>query len=97
MTTRISQRSIRFAHPFRLNGMDTVGPAGDYIVETEEESLEELSFPVFRRIATRLLLPGAPGSSILGEVIETDPAAIEAAQNADSTRNPGKASPLPLG
>jgi len=83
MTIRTSQQTIRFVHPFRLTGMDAPRPAGAYILETDEELLQELSFPVYRRIATRLLLPGVPGSSILEEVIEIDPSELKAAQDKD--------------
>ena len=83
MTTRITQRTIRFGSAFRLTGLDAALPAGDYRVETEEELLQELSFPAYRRIATRLFLPRAPGSSILEEVVSVDALELEAAQKND--------------
>ncbi len=84
MTRRTSQRTIRFTHPFQLTGMDVPQPAGTYLLETEEELLEELSFPAYRRIATRLFLPVVPGSTIVEEVIDIDPLELEAAQENDS-------------
>lgn len=83
MTIRISQRTIRFAHPFRLSGMDADQPPGTYALETEEELLQELSFPAWRRIATRLFLPRAPGSTILQEVLSIDHLELESAQEKD--------------
>jgi hypothetical protein len=65
--------------------MDATQPAGTYLLETEEELVQELSFPAYRRIATRLLLPLAPGSSIVQEVIDVDPLEFDAAQERDLT------------
>lgn len=84
MTIRTSHRTIRFAHPFRLTCMDAPQPAGAYLLETEEELLTDLSFPAYRRIATRLLLPVAAGSSILEEVLTVDPLELELAQENDA-------------
>jgi hypothetical protein len=44
--------------PFELKGVDRILPAGDYRVVTDEELIEELSFPVYRRISTMIFLPG---------------------------------------
>lgn len=83
MTIRTSQRTIRFAHPFRLTGMDAPQPAGAYLLETEEELLQDLSFPAYRRIATRLFVT-VPNSTILEEVVDIDPLELEAAMEKDS-------------
>ena len=40
-----SRRTVTFARPFSLRGIDGVRPAGTYTVETEEELIEGLSFP----------------------------------------------------
>lgn len=93
MTIRTSQRTLHFAHPFRLRNMDAASPAGAYLLETDEELLQELSFPAYRRIATRLLLPRTPGSSILGEVIDVDPLDLDAAQERDAAALPANATP----
>ena len=84
MTIRTSQRTIRFAHPFRLTGMDAPQPAGAYLLETEEELLQDLSFPAYRRIATRLFVTVVPNSTILEEVVDIDPLELEAAMEKDS-------------
>lgn len=93
MTIRTSQRTLHFAHPFRLRNMDAASPAGAYLLETDEELLQELSFPAYRRIATRLLLPRTPGSSILGEVIDVDPLDLDAAQERDAAALPAATIP----
>ena len=83
MMIRTTYRTLSFAHPFQLKDMDAPRPAGAYIVETDEERLQELSFTAYRRVATRLLLPSKPGS-ILGETIEVDPLELDAAQARDA-------------
>lgn len=89
MTIRTSQRTIRFDSPFQLAGMDSPHPAGVYTLETDEELLQDLSFPAYRRTATRLFLPVVPGSTILGEVVSIDPLELEAAQARDDAAAPG--------
>ena len=50
MTMRTSRRTVTFARPFSLRGIETEQPAGTYAVETDEELLEGLSFPAYRRL-----------------------------------------------
>lgn len=52
MTTRMVSRQVTFNRPFVLDGFDRVEPAGSYTVETEEESLDEVSFLAWRRVLT---------------------------------------------
>lgn len=47
---------MTFTQPFTLGDNDEVHPAGDYIVETDEELLEGISFPVYRRVSTVIYL-----------------------------------------
>lgn len=84
MTLRTTYRTLSFAHPFQLKDMDAPRPAGAYVVETDEERLQDLSFTAYRRVATRLLLPGDPRGSILGETIEVDPLELDAALARDA-------------
>jgi len=58
MTTRQTNRSVVFRHPFELKGVDRILPPGDYRVVMDEEQIEELSFPVYRRVATMILRTG---------------------------------------
>jgi hypothetical protein len=48
MTMRTTSRTVTFIHPFNLSGMDKEQPAGTYTVETDEELLQTLSFPLTR-------------------------------------------------
>jgi len=84
MKIRTTYHTVSFARPFQLKDMDEPRPAGAYVVETDEERLEDLSFSAYRRVATRLLLAGKPGDSILAETIEIDPVELDAAQARDT-------------
>jgi hypothetical protein len=66
-----------------LRGVDGVQPAGTYEIETDEEFLEGLSFPVWHRVATSLVLP-LPGKSASYEMIRINPADLEAAERRDA-------------
>ena len=58
MTVRSRRETIVFKHPFRLKGIDRQLPAGPYEVVTDEEMIEGLSFPCYRRVATLIMVPG---------------------------------------
>ncbi|MCG6206839.1 hypothetical protein LPW26_19490 [Rhodopseudomonas sp. HC1] len=84
MTTRTRRETIVFAHPFRLRGLDRELPAGAYDLVTDEELIEGLSFPVFRRVATMITVPCAPPHHSAVEMIAIDPDAVSDARQADS-------------
>ena len=80
MTTRTSNKTVTFALPFLLKGIDRELAAGSYRVVTDEELIEELSFPVYRRISTMIFVP-AQASSV--EMVAIDPLDLKAAQDRD--------------
>jgi hypothetical protein len=84
MINRITTRTITFRHPFAMTGLDGWQPAGSYVIETKEELLQALSFPAWRRLHTAIRLPQRPGESMIEQVAEIHPAAIEAALAADT-------------
>ena len=84
MTTRTNARIVTFARPFFLKGVDRELPAGDYRVVTDEELIEGLSFPVYRRVSTMIFVPGQSTSSV--EMVTIDPQELEAAQERDQDR-----------
>ena len=57
MSTRTTGKTVTFAHPFLLRGVDRTLPAGEYRVVTDEELIEGLSFPAYRRVSTMILVP----------------------------------------
>ena len=80
MTVRTSSKTLTFAHPFLLKGVDRILAAGDYRVVTDEELIEELSFPVYRRVATMTFLPAESGSASTVEMVTIDPQDFQAAR-----------------
>ena len=79
MTVRTSSKTVTFAHPFLLKGVDRILAAGDYRIVTDEELIEELSFPVYRRVATMIFVPAESGSASV-EMVTIDPQDLQAAQ-----------------
>jgi len=53
-------------------------PPGEYQVVTDEELIEGLSFPVYRRVSTMILVPGRSRTSTV-EMITIDPRDLRAA------------------
>jgi hypothetical protein len=82
MITRSRSQSVVFSHPFALKGVDRVLPPGNYRVVTDEELIEALSFPVYRRVATMIFVP-AQAQPASTEMIAIDPLDLEAAQDRD--------------
>ena len=60
MTMRSRRETIHFRHPFRIKGIDRQLAPGAYEVITDEEMIEGLSFPCFRRVATMTMVPNTP-------------------------------------
>jgi hypothetical protein len=83
MATRTHRTTSCFARPFLLKGVDRVLPPGTYDVVTEEELIEGLSFPVYRRLSTVIFVPGASAASI--EMVTIDPVDLAAAQQNDAS------------
>jgi hypothetical protein len=52
LTMRTTRKTLTFKMPFSLEVLGRTLPAGSYEVITDEELIERLSFPVYRRIAT---------------------------------------------
>jgi hypothetical protein len=97
MTMRTSQKTVTFRRPFSLSGMDRVQPAGTYTIETNEELLEGVSFPAWRRTATVMLLRPQAGAAGPIEDVDIDPLELEAAQESDALELPAIAVEASLG
>ena len=83
MTTRSQSKSVVFSHPFELKGVDRILPPGDYRVVTDEELIEELSFPVYRRVATMIFVPAESHHASSVEMVAIDPKELQAALERD--------------
>ena len=79
MTTRTNTKTVTFRRPFVLGGFDEVLPAGAYNVETDEELLEAISFPVYRRILTVIHLHAKSGDPRHTRALTIDPNELDAA------------------
>jgi hypothetical protein len=84
MTIRTSSKTVSFARPFLLKGVDRVLAAGQYKVTTDEELIEELSFPVYRRVATMIFVPADSQNPSSVEMVAIDPRDLEDAQGRDA-------------
>ena len=80
MTVRTSSKTVTFANPFLLKGVDRILAAGDYRIVTDEELIEGLSFPVYRRVATMIFVPAESGSASTVEMVTIDPQDLQVAQ-----------------
>jgi hypothetical protein len=85
MTTRSRRETVHFQHPFRIKGIDRLLAPGSYEVITDEEMIEGLSFPSFRRVATMIMVPGeAPRRSSM-EMISIGSIDLSDAQRIDAS------------
>lgn len=83
MPDRTRRENVAFNRPFRLKGWAEPHPAGTYAVETEEELIQGLSFPAYRRVSTTITRqPVRPGTLV--QAIPVDPRELVEAQTADS-------------
>lgn len=83
MAIRTSKKTVTFTKPFVLGGFDEVLPAGAYSVETDEELLEGVSFPAYRRILTLIHLHPRPSRPGLTRTLTIDPNELDAALQRD--------------
>lgn len=79
MNIRTQQHSITFTRAFTVAGIDRVQPAGCYLIETDEELIEGLSFIAYRRISTRIRLAPDPARRGVQETVEVNSPEIAAA------------------
>jgi len=84
MPERTTQSSVTFLHPFSVDGVDGVQPAGTYTIETVEETLDNLSFVAYRRVSTTIALPAVGTVTRQRQVVSIDPRDLEAAHKRDA-------------
>ena len=73
MTARTRTKTVTFLHPFVLEGIDEVLPAGDYRVETDEELIEGIPYLAYRRISVCIHLPSSTGNPALSRMVVMPP------------------------
>lgn len=87
MAVRTTTRTVIFTRPFAIAGIDHALPAGSYEVETDEELLDGMSIPAYKRVLTVIHLhadSGLPGTT---QSVTIDPHELDAALQRD--RAPG--------
>ena len=80
--TRTKRRTLTFKRAFTLKGVERQLPPGDYELVTDEELIEELSFPVYRRVASWIMARGQSAATAT-EMIPIDPAEIDVVHERD--------------
>ncbi len=93
MTIRTSKKTVTFKRPFVLGGFDEVLPAGAYSVETDEELLDSVSFPAYRRTLTVMRLHPKPTHPGLTQTLTIDPNELDAALKRDQAPSETSARP----
>ena len=76
VTVRTTRTTISFSQPFKLRDLDDIQPAGDYLLDTDEELIEGLSRSAYRRVATLLHLPSTSLSQGRAELLSVSPAEL---------------------
>jgi hypothetical protein len=85
MTTRSRRETVHFQHSFRIKGVDRLLPPGPYEVITDEELIEGLSFPCFRRVGILMMVPGAAPRHSAMEMISISSVDLSNAQREDAS------------
>jgi len=83
MIGRSLDATVAFNKPFLLKGVDRMLPAGNYRVVTDEELIEGISFPAYRRVSTMIFVPTARGASGQ-EMVTIDPLDLQDALDRDA-------------
>ena len=84
MLMRTTRKTVTFHSPLSLAGVGRLLPAGSYEVVTDQELIEGLSFPVYRRVATTMLVPAQSFQGSL-EMLTVDPLELAAAIERDAS------------
>lgn len=83
MTTRTTINTVTFKRPFVLGNFNEIQPAGAYRVETDEELMEGISFPVYRRTLTMIHLHASPRDPGRTQMLDINPNDLDAALKRD--------------
>lgn len=85
MPVRTTKKTMTFVNAFSLGTLDEVLPPGTYEIETNEELLEGLSFPAYRRTLALLHLPALESRRGTSRTVMIDPNELDAALKRDAT------------
>ena len=76
---------MTFKHAFQIRGIDRLLPAGAYEVITDQEMIEGLSFPSYRRVATMIMVPAAQSRGSSMEMVSIGSVDLADAQRIDAS------------
>jgi hypothetical protein len=85
MSQRSRRETVHFRHAFRIKGIDRLLAPGAYEVVTDEEMIEGLSFPSYRRVATMIMVPCAAPRQSATEMISIGSIDLANAQRIDAS------------
>lgn len=83
MVTRTTRDTVVFSKPVVLAGLDEALPAGRYAIETDEDLLEGVSFPVWRRLTVYMQLHPRAGRPGLTQTLTISPSDLDEALERD--------------
>jgi hypothetical protein len=93
MTTRTTTKTVTFHRPFNLKAVDRLLPPANYRVVTDEDLIEGLSFPAYRRASTVIFVPAESGCAV--EMVTIDPSDLQAAIDGDASERLDGSAPVP--
>ena len=91
LAIRTTSKTVTFKRPFIIGGFDQLQAAGTYTVDTEEEQLDAISFPAWKRIATVIEVKTAGAT----EYQRIDPAELHEALMRDGQQEDPAQPPSP--
>jgi hypothetical protein len=83
MTTRTTRTVVRFSSEFLLPGFETPFPAGEYLVDQDEEPIEGLSRLAWRRVTAFVHLPAIAAQVSTRQIVPVNPPDLDAALEKD--------------
>lgn len=83
MTVRTTSKTVTFHDVFTIAGHREKFPAGNYCIETDEELIEGLSFPAYRRLLTLLCFDAKASGTGVTQFLNIDPDELDAALERD--------------
>ena len=86
MTVRTKRLIAHFEAPFVLPGLDGIQPAGDYDIDDDEELIEDLSWPAYKRVATFIYVPAKGSNECRTQLVAIDYTELEMALKKDQER-----------
>jgi hypothetical protein len=84
MTERTLESEITFSRPFALSPLVVPLDAGTYRLLVDEELIEGLSFPAYRRTATHLEIPALGVNIGTRQLLQVHPRDVEEAMKKDA-------------